>query len=195
MTTFVSSSRWGLLRRSAFGFAPAGCLFAIVGAIWRDLDFTPSATSSLLVEYSYAVAVVPLALAAVWLSVGAVRHGLMAVWPGAVGVEVSDGELAVRRGPWGTRRYDAARLDLRYLFEMDEEEHGSSFEAFLPEDRQRATAVPPLRHPASAEALREALLRVLVLEEAEVAGLLRPAVDRWRALYRPDLDGDDEDDE
>jgi hypothetical protein len=66
---------------------------------------------------------------------------MLGAWPGPIGVLASDDVLEFRLGP-SRRRYDSARLDIRYPFELDDENGDAAFEAHLPEEEQMRRFLP-----------------------------------------------------
>ena len=127
-----------LTRTAAWGAPAAVCSVAGV-AIYRGLSFAPSGMYNRLVEYSVAVCLLPIVCAGAVFAILAVRWFLLAVWPGSVGIIADDDGMLLRLGSFGTRRFAAAHLEVKYPFEQDEETGESTVEAFLPEEQQRST--------------------------------------------------------
>lgn len=160
----------------------AACVPGVaVALILGRLDFRPTGISNGLLEYAIGFAVLPLALLAILSAVKTLRWLLLCVWPGPVGVYAGADALILRLGAFGTRRYDATRLDVRYPSELSGDVDDSGFEAFLSIEEQIASFLPRITHPESTEPLNVVILRYVSGSEYEVAGMLRPVVDRWRA--------------
>lgn len=188
VTLGVSRTK-ALTRTAAWGAPAAACSVAGV-AVYRGLSFAPSGMYNRLVEYSVAVCLLPIVCAGAVFAILAVRWLLLAVWPGSVGIIADEGGLLLRLGPFGTRRFDAASLDVKYPFEQDGDIGESSVEAFLPEEQQRSTLLPritcPGRHglPAgSSEPINFTILRFGGLLESDAAAALRPWVEAWQARH------------
>ncbi len=152
-----------------------------VALIFGRLDFRPTGISNGLLDYAIGFAVLPLALLAMVSAVTTLRWLLLCVWPGPVGIYASEEALILRLGSFGTRRYDAARLDVRYPFEFSADADDGGFEAFLSQDEQLASFLPRITHPESTERLNMVILQYISGSESDVAGLLRPVLDGWRA--------------
>lgn len=86
----------------------------------------------------------------------------------------------MRFGPFGTTSYDAARLDVRYLFELSADSTDEGFEAFLPEEEQIARLLPRICHANTDQRLNEQILRFTASAEAEIATRLGPLIRVWR---------------
>ncbi len=151
-----------------------------VALIFGRLDFRPTGISNSLLDYAIGFAVLPLALLAIVSAVKTLRLLLLCVWPGPVGVFASEEALILRLGPFGTRRYDAARLDVRYPFEFSADADDGGFEGFLSQDHQLASFLPRITHPESTERLNVVIMRYVSGSESDVAGMLRPVLDKWR---------------
>ncbi len=178
----VPVARSRSMTRSVLWWMPAIILAAVAWEILRSLNFHRSAVSSRLVDYSVAVVALPIVLAALVCAFHGVRWALLAVWPGRLGVYAERDALVLRLGPFGVRRYDLARLEVRYPFESleDADAEDADFEAYLPVDEQMATLLPRITHPNSDEPLNWVVLRFVSGPEAGVAATLRPAIARWR---------------
>lgn len=150
-------------------------------AIARMIDFQPSAVSSRAVALSLALAALPLALGAIACALKALQWLLLGMWPGSVGICASRDALRLRLGPFGNRSFDAGRLDVRYPFELEGEAQDGSFEAFLPEEEQRARLLPRITHPDATEPVNLMILKHTAGAEEAVTKTLRPMFDLWRA--------------
>jgi len=160
--------------------APAFLLGAATVLIYGRLNFVPSGVSNRLVDYSLAAISLPIPLIAVWTALQSLRWLLLALWPAPIAVVAEVDSLTLRLGPFGTRAYDSARLDVRYPFELSQDADGGGFEAFLPEDEQRAKLLPRILHPAAREPLHRVILRFVKESEPDATRTLRPLIDRWR---------------
>ncbi|MEK7730973.1 MAG: hypothetical protein AAB363_03870 [Planctomycetota bacterium] len=160
---------------------PAFLLGITTILIFGRLNFNPSGVSNRLVDYSMAAISLPIPLIAAWTALKALRWLLLALWPARVAVVAEVDSLTLRLGPFGTRAYDTPRLDIRYLFELSQDADGGGFEAFLPEDEQRAKLLPRILHPAAREPLHRVILRFVKESEPDAARTLRPLIDRWRS--------------
>ena len=165
---------------------PAFLLGITTILIYGRLNFVPSGVSNRLVDYSIAAISLPIPLIAVWTALKALRWLLLAAWPARLGVVADADNLTLRLGPFGTRTYDTARLDVRYPFELSQDADGGGFEAFLPEDEQRAKLLPRILHPAAREPLHRVILRFVKESEPDAARTLRPIIDRWRSGHSVD---------
>ncbi len=174
-------SRTRALTRALVWVAPAAVLTVATLSIYRWLNFVPSGVSNRIVEYSIAAIALPLPAAALWTALNALRWLLFALWPAKLGVFASKTDLTLRLGPFGVRSFDAARLDIRYLFELAGDEDDAGFEGFLPEEQQRETLLPRMVHPNSKQPLHRVILRFSSASELDAARILRPALDHWRA--------------
>ncbi len=161
--------------------AAALLLSVIAAAIYGRLHFQPTAVSNRLVDYGVAVLAFPLPLAALCSGWKAVWWLLLGLWPGTLGVVADRGAVAFRLGPFGTRRYDADRLEVRYPYELADGEADATFESFLPRDQQLERLLPHMVHPASAEPLELVILRFAGCSEEEAAVALRPVIEQWRS--------------
>lgn len=149
--------------------------------IYERLEFRPTGVSNRLVDYSIAVAAFPIALAAVFVAMRSLRWLLLCVWPGPLGVYAGEDALVLRLGSFGTQRYDAARLDVRYPFELSADADEGDFEAFLPEQEQLAKLLPRIAHPEASEPLNVVILRYAGMSQTEAASAFGPILERWRA--------------
>ncbi len=161
--------------------ALAATLGLIAVLVYSRLQFKPTGVSNRLVDYSYAVVALPLLVVVVIGVAKAAAALAMSLWPVRMGVVAGPDTLELRLGPHGTRRYDAARLDVKYAFEFADDEQEDSFESYLPEEQQKAQFLPRIRHPDSAVALKELILRYAKGSESDLAARLGPAIEHWRA--------------
>jgi hypothetical protein len=176
----VPLSRGFSAARAALRAIPALALAVVVVWVFRGLEFVPSGTSNRLVDYCIAVVLLPVSLIAMFCAVAAVRLTLLACWPGPSGVFAYADAMVLRFGPFGTKRYDAERLDVRYPFEMSADSSDDNFEALLPEEIQLEQMCPRMAHPDSPEPLDRLIRRFTGCAEMELATLLRPAIEHYR---------------
>jgi len=170
---------------------PAAIAALIVFLVAYDLNFKPTGARTRIVDFAIAAVLLPLGSLSLYLLFQAIRWLTVVIWPGPLGVFCFKDRLELALGPWGRKVYDVDRLDLRYLFEMDEEEHGGEFEAYLPEDQQRREFLPPMAHPDSLRPLSRVILDRTLRAEAEAAAALRPAIDVWRRDHGIEDEDDD----
>ena len=174
-STLASATLWVL---------PAVGLGGVAAIVFGQLQFVPSGTSNRFVDYSIAILMIPFVLGAVAFAMRAAGLACMAIWPGSVGVYAGRETLTIRLGPFGTRRYDVRRLEVRYPYELPADDGDDQFEAFLPEERQLAELVPRMTHPEASELLDRTIRRMAGMADAEIARVLRPAMDFYRAAGR-----------
>ena len=162
-------------------WAAAALLLAVIAmAIYGGLHFRPTAVSNRLVDYGVAALMFPLPLAALFTAWKALPWLLLSSWPGSMGVLADGRAITLRLGPFGTRRYDADRLDVRYPYELVDSEADATFESFLPREQQFEKLLPQMVHAPSGERLELVILRFVSCSEEEAATALRPVIERWR---------------
>ncbi len=183
----LPASRAGLTRKAAVRLLIAAILGLVAARAWIWLDFSPSAIGNRIVQLSLAVALVPLFVAFLLTAWSGLRYLAAGAWPGPSGVEIREDRIVLRRGLLPAWTFPAAGLDLRYYFDMDEDEHGGVFESYLPEAQQRRTLLPPLRTGAHPEPVRLLILRWTAHDEAFVAERLAAGLEALRRRHRPDL--------
>ncbi len=149
--------------------------------VFQTLDFSPAGASHRLVDVSIAIVTLPVAACGLYLAVLGLRWIGLAAWPGSVGIIATNDELSLLLGPFGTKRFDTAQLDLKYAFELSADEDEGGFESFLPEEEQMAKFLPRMLHPSTKDRIDPMLLKFAQRPEAEVARSLRPAFDKWRS--------------
>ena len=162
---------------------PTAMLGGAAILLFGRVDIPPTGVNSPFVEYSVALLALLMMIATLivgWLMLRAV---LLAIWPSRVGIDATAEDLTLRLGPYGTRRYPANELEVRYPFELLEagEIDEGTFEAYLPEERQRAEVLPRIVHRRADEPISRTILNFTNISEKEVAGLLRPYINAWRA--------------
>ena len=139
----VSRSRAAL--RSLPRLLAAGAAAVLIGSIWGRLRFTPTGASNRIVDYAWAIALLPVGLVALWLAASGLRWLLLAGWPRPVAFLGRRRELTLDLGPFGHHRLDAARMSVRYAHELDPEEGGDPFETFEDPELQERTRLPHIR--------------------------------------------------
>jgi hypothetical protein len=179
----LSVARARAASRALVCSVPAFLLTMTTVLIYGRLNFVPTGVSNRLVDYSIAAISLPIPLIAVWTALKALRWLLLAVWPARLGVVADADNLTLHFGPFGNRTYDAPRLDVRYPFELSQDADGGGFEAFLPEDEQRAKLLPRILHPDAREPLSRVILRLVKDSEPDAARALRSTIDRWRSRH------------
>jgi hypothetical protein len=189
--TLLPVSRSRAATRGLLCLVPALLLGATGAAIYSRLHFVPTAVSNRLVDYSIAVAALPCPIFTLVFGFRAVRWLFLSCWPGDVAIIADETALTLRLGPFGTRVYDTARLDVKYPFELSGEFDDGSFEAYLPEEEQLARFLPRLTHPDAPEPLNRTIRRFAVGAESDVAAALRSVIEHWRTRREPGDDGGD----
>jgi len=153
--------------------------------IYRALSFTPTGVSNRITDYVIAVAASPLAVGTLVCAFKGLRCLLFAIWPGRMGVWGERDALVLRLGPFGRVRYAAAKLDIRYPFELaDDADEDGGYEAFLPEEEQKKRLLPRMTHRGVREPINETILRYAAGSEEEIIHGLRPAIEHWRGEDR-----------
>lgn len=177
---WVPAARGRAVVRGAWWAVLAALTGACTVLLYGSLDFRPSPVTNRLVEYCIAVAGSPILVIALGSLFRTLQWLLLAVWPSPVGIRADGQRLTFALGPFRTRSFAASRLDVRYPFELIDEEEGS-YEAYLPEEKQLSRFVPRLRYPGSDEQINRTLLRFAAGQEPDIAGALRPIFEQWRA--------------
>ncbi len=174
-------SRGRALTRSVIWAAPAVVGIAVTLVIYPNLDLFAVNGVNRLVAWSAAIAALPIPIALTICGFKSVRYLALSVWPGRVGVHADSRNLVLALGPFGTRRFDAARLDARYPFEQSKDEAvEDGFEAYLPQEEQMARFVPRMTHPDATEPIHRTLLRFCKGDEIDIASKLQPVLAVWR---------------
>jgi hypothetical protein len=177
---FVPVARARALTHALVWLVPAFVIFTFSWTFVAGPDTILNVRDPGIVDVALLLVLVPFNLLALGLGVWGLRWLLLSLWPGTVGVQARAEELVLAFGPFGSRRYPAAELDVRYLFELDDDEAEEGFEAFLPEDEQIRMFLPRIGHPSVREPLNRVMLRYVAGPESSVAQRLRPVVARWR---------------
>jgi hypothetical protein len=149
--------------------------------IFQSLPFGGSVANRRLVDYAIALAALPLAAAAIATAIAGLRWALLGFWPSPVGVEAAPHGLTLRLGPFGTKSYESAGLDVKYPFELSGDFEDGGFEAFLPEEEQIAKFLPRIIHASGREPLNRIILRYAKGSEAELTAALQPVLHIWRS--------------
>lgn len=178
---FLPADRGKAVVHGLLWLAAAFLLGFLVVVIFQSLPFgRDNVANRRLVDYAIAVAALPIAAAALATLFAWLRWFLLGLWPGHVGIAATADALTFRLGPFGTRRYAASALDVKYPFELSGDFEDGGFEAFLPEEEQIAKFLPRIQHPAAREPLNRVILRFAKGAEPEIAAALQPALVVWR---------------
>lgn len=179
---FIPVSRSKALSGALVWCVPAAVL--VLAALYITGRFTPQPVRVVgrLVDYSLALVGLGLALSAAYCGLRGFAWIALSVWPRRVGVCAESDALTLRLGPFGTHRYEAAQLEVRYPFELDEEESESPYEALLPQEQQLATLLPQIVDRNTKRRVDPAILRFVGLSEPGTAAVLRPLLECWRAI-------------
>lgn len=177
----IPVSRSKALVRAIVWFVPAALLTVAAVGIYRRLNFVPSGISNRLVDYAFAIASLPIPVGALWTAWKGMGWLLLSAWGSAVEIIATPTALAFHLGPFARRTFQIADLDVRYPFQLMDEDDGGGFESFLPEEQQRATLLPRIIHPTTRTPLQRTILQFAVGQEAELATQLRGMIERWQA--------------
>lgn len=178
---FISFARGRAATRAVLWLVPTLLLAAVTFVVYSPLHFLPTATANHIVDWAIAVAAVPLPMLAAVCGIRAVRHLLAVFWLAALGVLADENSLCLRLGPFGTVNYPAHELDIRYPFELSGDFEDGGFEQYLPEEEQLARLMPRITHARAKLPINRTILRFVTGDEAQVAAMMRPAIERWRA--------------
>lgn len=173
---FLPMARGRLFLRGLVWGAGGLLLGVLAREIFAKLDFTRTGVHSRLVEASLAVVALPIAFGSAGCVWHAFRCLLVALWVGELGITLRANSLELRLGPFGSRAYPLGELAIKYPFELSGDEE--SFEAFLPEELQRATMLPRITHPSEKVPISRQILRFARGTEPEIAQRIRPWVER-----------------
>ena len=169
----------GLTRGTLWGLA-AVLILTAVWAVVQRLNFVPTAFSNRLVDYCIALLAVPVILLALLCVFRSLQWVLLAVWPTRIGVFAESNKLTLCFGPFGTRDYDTNGLDIRYPFELSEEDAGEGgFEALLPEEEQRRSFLPRMFDVRTRVEVDRLTLKFASVFEGDLAAQLEPLIAHW----------------
>lgn len=159
------------------------CVVVMLAAaypIYSGLNFSSSVVSGRLVDFSIATVASPILFGALYCLFKSSRWLLLCLWPAPIGVFANKDELVLRLGCFGTWRFDASEISVKYPFELSADLDGGEFESFLPEEEQRATLLPRITHPQSPESINRTIQRYVDATETELASCLRQVLAAWR---------------
>lgn len=177
----MPASRTHAITRGLIWAVPTALFTAIGVSIYSALDFSPTGVSNRLVEYGFGVFALVFPAGALWAAIKSLRWMLMGCWPAPVGVFANDRELILALGPAGTKKFDVARLNIQYAFELTDELTEEGYEAYLPEEEQMRLFLPRMTHPLTAVRIDQLILDYVQRDEETAATALRPAIDQWRS--------------
>jgi len=181
VVVFIPLARGRAATRAILWAVPALLLGAVVGITYSRLHFRPTAIASGIVDYAVAIAALPLVGFALFCAVRTLQYILAAVWPGPLGLHADGEYLQLFLGPFGNQCYRAVELDIRYPFEMEEDDEGGGFEQFLPEDEQLARMIPRITHQSAKVPISRTILRFMGGDEPRIASQLRRVIEHWRS--------------
>lgn len=180
-TVSIPVSRSRALIRAAIWGVPAALSGLAAFSIYSRLHFVPSGISNRFVDYAMAIAALPIPLLGLWTGLKSLGWLMLFAWGSAIEIVATKTTLEFRLGPFARRTFQIADLDIRYPFELIDDENESAFESFLPEEQQRATLLPRIVHPTTRTPLQRTILQFAVGDELQVARALRPMIERWQA--------------
>ena len=180
---FISLSRGRAATRAVLCAVPTLLLGAATFVVYGRLEFFPTAISNRIVDYAVMVAALPLPVLGIVCAIRAARHFLAVVWLSPLGIQADDESLKLHLGPFGNVSYPARELDIRYPFELSGDFDDGGFEQFLPEEEQMARLLPRMTHPRARLPINRIILRFALGDEAQIAALMRPAIERWRRRH------------
>ncbi|MHC5110224.1 MAG: hypothetical protein ACYTHJ_10140 [Planctomycetota bacterium] len=189
---FLPASRLRALSRATLWTAAAALLIVACIPIYGSLSFQVTGATNRIIEYSIAIIALPLPCLALITGFTGLRWLILGLWPKSTGFLFARDRLEISLGVFGRHRLPLAHLDIKYPYDLDEDEADGSFESFLPQDIQRATLVPAMTHPAFGGKIHLELQRFTAETEQQLATRLQDVFDHW---HPPKPDEDDEDDE
>jgi hypothetical protein len=171
-------------------------LAVFVGRVFGVLHFIPNAVDTRIGDYAIALLLLPVGLLGVFLLFRGVRWLLLAAWLRPVAISFNSETIDLSLGPYGHRRLDAGNLQIRYPFELSEDEVDDQVEYYLDEDVQVRELLPRMTHPQSPVRLDRLIERFTAKAPRQsIARRLEP----FLRSARPDLEdvraGDDSDEE
>lgn len=179
-SAFVPVARGRAVARASVWLAPALVHALISWHILTDIRLEAASGANTVVAVAWIAMLVPFGLVGAVMVIVGLRWLALALWPGRVGVTATADELKLALGPFGTRSFDASRLEAKYFFELSIDVVDEGFEALLPDEEQVANFLPRLRHPDAKEPLNRRLMRFATGTEPEIAQTLRPVIACWR---------------
>ena len=177
--TVLPVARGRAFTRGLVWTVPAVLIAGTIFLVARPLNFSPTGTSNRIVDYSIALALIPFAIVAIAMAIKATSSLALAFWPVRLGVFLTEHGVRMRLGPLGVKSFDAARIKVRYPFELIDEDDNGGFEAFLPEEEQLRRFLPRMDHPNSPRPLDRIMLDYVSATEEDAARLLRPIIEGW----------------
>jgi hypothetical protein len=180
---FLPLSRGRAATRAVLCAVPTLLLGAATFVVYGRLQFFHTAISNRIVDYAVGVAALPLPVLGIVCVLRAARHFLGVVWLSPLGIQADDESLKLHLGPFGNVSYPARELDIRYPFELSGDFDDGGFEQFLPEEEQMARLLPRMTHPRAKLPINRTILRFALGEEAQIAALMRPAIEQWQKRY------------
>ncbi|MCH7597298.1 MAG: hypothetical protein IID35_12175 [Planctomycetes bacterium] len=179
--TVLPVARGRAFTRGLVWTVPAVLIAGTIFLVARPLNFSPTGTSNRIVDYSIALALIPFAIVGIAMAIKATSSLALAFWPVRLGVFLTEHGVRMRLGPLGVKSFDAARINVRYPFELIDEDDNGGFEAFLPEEEQMAEFLPRMLHPDASEPINRLILKFSMGTEAEVAAAFGPMIQQWRS--------------
>ncbi|MCP4250128.1 MAG: hypothetical protein GY778_24055 [bacterium] len=176
MLAVIPVSRSRAVLRALPRLLAAGAAVVLIGSVRGRLRFTPTGASNRITDYAWALALLPVVLAVLWLAVAGLRWLLLAVWPRRVAFCGRRRDLTLDLGPFGHHRLDVARMSIQYPHELDPDDGGDPFETFEDPEVQERTRLPHMEHPDYPGRLDWLLLRLAGGEEQAVVRQLSPFV-------------------
>lgn len=177
--TVLPVARGRAFTRGLIWTVPAVLIAGVIFVVARQLNFSPTGTLNRIVDYSIGLALIPFAMVGIAMAIKATSWLALAFWPVRLGVFLTEHGVRMRLGPLGVKSFDAARINVRYPFELIDEEDNGGFEAFLPEEEQIRRFLPRMDHPNSPRPLDRIILEYVSATEEDAARLLRPIIERW----------------
>lgn len=192
---WVPVSRSRAFERALFRLGPGAFLLCAGWWVIGRLNLTPSAVSNRITEYSLLAICLPIMLTALAAALTGFRWLLLALWPARIGIAADADAVVFHLGPMGTKRYDATRIEVRYLFELPRDaaiEDDMIYESLLPARVQMDNHLPYMSHPAAPQRLDRLIIHYARASEKQLAATLRPFTTHMRR-DRPEPDDEKED--
>ena len=128
--TVLPVARGRAFTRGLVWTVPAVLIAGTIFLVARPLNFAPTGTSNRIVDYSIALALIPFAIVGIAMAIKATSSLALAFWPVRLGVFLTEHGVRMRLGPLGVKSFDAARINVRYPFELIDEDDNGGVEAF-----------------------------------------------------------------